>query len=28
VGECALEFILRKLHPVELRRRGRYADAQ
>ena len=28
VGECALEFILRKLHPVELRRRGRYPDPQ
>ena len=28
VGECALEFVLRKLHPVELRRRGRYADPQ
>lgn len=27
VGECALEFILRKLHPIELQRRGRYADA-
>ena len=28
VGECALEFVLRKLHPVELRRRGRYPDTQ
>ena len=28
VGECGLEFILRKLHPIELQRHGRYADAQ
>jgi hypothetical protein len=24
VGECAIEFVLRKLQPVELRRGGRY----
>ena len=27
VGESGLEFILRKLPPIELRRRGRFADA-
>jgi hypothetical protein len=27
VGESGLEFILRKLPPIELRRGGRFADA-
>ena len=27
IGECAIEFVLRKLPPIELKRGGRYADA-
>ena len=26
LGECALEFILRRLLPEEIKRRGRYED--